>query len=396
MTVQNRQELTARLDRLQAELAAQDIDILVATTREHLYYLTGVSYVPLERPFFALIPQSGPMELVVPIMEEVHLRENKVADSIITYREFPAPEGETWQAVMSEKLRDAGNVAIDAETPAFIVEALSECTPKLSHAIERVRLVKSDWEIDRLRTSANYADIAMKRILEIAYHGISEIEIFGQSRGVLVEVIRETDFEPMETDITTAVWPNRLAMQPHGIPTLDDRLESGAHIALVLCRVNGYATEVERTFFVERPNEEQRKYFDTMMEARALAFSLTKPGARCHEIDAEVNAFLASHGLSDNLLHRTGHGFGLGAHEGPWIAEGSNDVLEPGMVISVEPGIYIDGVGAFRHSDTVLITNEGYEIMTHIPTDIDAMTITPYKPLKRFVGMFTRTMVGVR
>ncbi len=197
-------------------------------------------------------------------------------------------------------------------------------------------------------------------------------------------------------NVTTAVWPNRLAVQPHGIPELDDRLESGAHIALVLCRVNGYATEVERTFFVASPDEEQRRYFEIMMEARALAFSLVGPGAECHAIDAQVNAFLSAKGLGENLLHRTGHGFGLGAHEGPWIAEGSTDVLAPGMVISVEPGIYIEGVGAFRHSDTVLITESGYELLTHIPTDLESMTITAYKPIKRFFGGLTRRAVGLR
>ena len=80
-------------------------------------------------------------------------------------------------------------------------------------------------------------------------------------------------------------------------------------------------------------------------------------------------------GFGDNLLHRVGHGIGMGGHEGPWVAEGSDDVLEENMIISIEPGLYWRGQGGYRHSDTVLITSDGYRKLTDFSRDINAMTL---------------------
>jgi len=132
-----------------------------------------------------------------------------------------------------------------------------------------------------------------------------------------------------------------------------------------------------------------------MVEARRRAFALARPGVQCAELDAAANGFLRDEGYGGNLMHRTGHGFGLSTHEGPWVAEGSEDLLEAGMLISVEPGIYLPGVGGVRHSDTVLITEEGYECLTRHPTDLESLTISGAKPWKRLMGAVTRRVAGV-
>jgi len=133
-----------------------------------------------------------------------------------------------------------------------------------------------------------------------------------------------------------------------------------------------------------------------MQEARRRAFALVRPGARCADIDAAANGYLRERGYGDHLLHRTGHGFGLGNHEGPWVAEGGEEVLQENMLVSVEPGIYLPGVGGVRHSDTVLVTREGYELLTHFPTDLDRLTITAFKPFHRLQGAAVRRAVGIQ
>ena len=95
-------------------------------------------------------------------------------------------------------------------------------------------------------------------------------------------------------------------------------------------------------------------------------------------------------------MHRTGHGFGLGNHEGPWVAKGSEEVLQANMLISLEPGIYLPGVGGVRHSDTVLVTQEGYELLTRFPTDLDGLTVTAFKPFNRLQGVVVRQAVGIK
>jgi len=105
---------------------------------------------------------------------------------------------------------------------------------------------------------------------------------------------------------------------------------------------------------------------------------MVRPGIECAAIDTAVNRFLGEAGFSDfqTRLHRCGHGFGLGNHEAPWIAEGSTHILQQNMVISIEPGLYEHGVGGYRHSDTVLVTADGYRSMTQAPLDIESLTLT--------------------
>jgi Xaa-Pro dipeptidase len=132
-----------------------------------------------------------------------------------------------------------------------------------------------------------------------------------------------------------------------------------------------------------------------MTEARRRAFALARPGTPCAEVDAAANGFLREEGFAEYLMHRTGHGFGLSTHEGPWVAEGSEDVLEAGIMIGVEPGIYLPGVGGVRHSDTVLVTEDGYESLTRYPTDLESAMAGGAKPLTRLMGAITRRVAGL-
>ena len=163
-------------------------------------------------------------------------------------------------------------------------------------------------------------------------------------------------------------------------------------MALALTRVNGYAAETERTYFTAVPSPEIKEAFTAMTQARRIALNKVRPGVPCGEVDGAVNDFLEQEGYSGEevRLHRSGHGLGLGNHEAPWLAEGSSDVLEENMVISIEPGIYLEGIGGLRHSDTVLITQDGWELLTHYPTDIESLTLTSWKPLTRLKGWWVR------
>ena len=133
-----------------------------------------------------------------------------------------------------------------------------------------------------------------------------------------------------------------------------------------------------------------------MVEARRGALAMIRPGVACAELDVKTSEFLRTEGYhgEDQRLHRTGHGLGLGNHEAPWIAEGSTDVLEENMVISVEPGVYLQGnqgiAGGYRHSDTVLVTKEGCELLTAQPTDLQSLTVQGWNLSARFRGWMIR------
>ena len=194
-----------------------------------------------------------------------------------------------------------------------------------------------------------------------------------------------------------ATWAAPRSSQPHSVPDLWDRLGEGPHVALVLTRVNGYAAETERTYFTAVPSPEIKEAFTAMTQARRIALNKVRPGVPCGEVDGAVNDFLEQEGYSGEevRLHRSGHGLGLGNHEAPWLAEGSSDVLAENMVISIEPGIYLQGIGGLRHSDTVLITQNGWELLTHYPTDIESLTLRSWKPCTRVKGWWIRRALRI-
>jgi Xaa-Pro aminopeptidase len=389
-------EFLERMTRLQARLAQAGLDAFLVTSQDSIYYLTGVTYVPLERPFFVLVRRTGPAQLLAPALDREHLASAPNVGEVHSYWDYPSPPGQGWPERLYELLKDTSGLGIEPTLPQEIASQLGDFHPQVKPLLEELRLVKSPAEVEMLRQSAHYADLGMQKILAAAYSGVTEIEIFSLARSVQMQIIKETEFDALNTSLLTAAWPARLGTQPHGVPRLDDRLRIGPHIALSFMRVNGYGAECERTFFVEPPTDGMRQMFAAMLEARRRAFELVRPGVSCAEIDTAANGFLRAENLGDHLLHRTGHGFGLSNHEGPWVAEGSLDVLTENMLISIEPGIYVRGLGGFRHSDTLLVTHDGYETLTHTPTDLASLTILGGKPLTRLKGFVVQKAVGIK
>jgi Xaa-Pro aminopeptidase len=388
-------EYTERMVRLQKSVSHQQVDVFLVSQEESIYYLTGVSYRPLERPFFILIWPNRPADLLVPALEGEHLKAAPNVGGVSTYWEYPSPAGEGYGEKLANLLAGVKRIGVEPGVSQEISAQLPGEKVMVLPLIEELRLIKSPAEVVMIRQSAHYADEAVRRVIATAYDGVSELELFSQGRAVQTQIIKEVGYDVLTTSILAGAWPAPLSAQPHSVPKVTDRLKGGPHIALALMRVNGYAAECERTFFLKPPTGEVIAAFKTMLEARRRAFEMVRPGASCAEIDCRTKEFLQKEGYGDNLLHRTGHGFGLGNHEGPWVAEGSQEVLKENMLISIEPGIYLPGIGGVRHSNTVLVTKSGYESLTRYPTELDRLIVTSYRPVKRLVGIVTRREVGI-
>ena len=390
-----KEEYRDRLAQLQRKIAENNLDAFLVSAEDSIYYLTGVSYKPLERPFFMIVrPQSAPA-LLVPALEQEHLKAAPNIDEVFHYWDYPAPLGQGWPERLLDLLDNPDRLGVEPSLSQEIALALQNISSEVVPLIEKLRLIKSPSEVLMLRQAAHYADLAIQRLIRASYYGVSELELFSQGRTVQIQIMKDTDYDLLATDVLAGSWPAPLSAQPHGVPAIADRLEEGPHIALGFLRVNGYAAECERTYFLEPPTGEVKEAFTAMLEARRRAFDLLRPGANSSEIDAATKDFLQEEGYSDYLLHRTGHGFGLSNHEGPWLSEGSSDVLQENMLVSIEPGIYLPGVGGIRHSDTTLVTKDGYENLTTYPTDLKSLTIKSYKPLTRLRGALVRRAMGI-
>src|SRR5690349_14194412 len=137
----------------------------------------------------------------------------------------------------------------------------------------------------------------------------------------------------------------------------------------------GYQAELERAMVVGPPTDRMRSLFDHMLASQQVAFDAIRPGATCADVDAAVLRYFEQHDLQRYWRQHTGHGTGLRNHEAPFLDVGDPTPLEPGMVFTIEPGLYDDDVGGFRHSDTVVVTDDGYELLTKYPSDLESLTI---------------------
>jgi Xaa-Pro dipeptidase len=172
------------------------------------------------------------------------------------------------------------------------------------------------------------------------------------------------------------IQPPSISHDPHNFTDLFIAMEEGGpHVSVINSVVNGYGAELERTFFLNTVPDEAHRPFDAMMEARRTAFDLTVPGANMSEVDQAVRDVLERHGYLDAILHRTGHSFGVTGHEAPFLAVSYDHEIQPGMLFSIEPGIYLDGIGGFRHSDTVLVTGHGNVSLTTAPDQLDDLIL---------------------
>jgi Xaa-Pro dipeptidase len=391
-------EYRERLERLQSSVAQAGLDVFVVSGFDSIYYLTGAGFEPLERPFFLLVYPDGSKSpvLLVPMLDAEHMSSkarNIGRQHIQTYWEYPAPEGRGWPERLCDLIGGAKEIGVEPTLGMEIYERLRGYTVHVRPLVEQLRLIKSPSEVEMIARAARYADLGVRRLLAASYYGATVAEGFAQTRSVTSKIIREVhDWEPLTTKVVMATWAAPWSAQPHSIPWLTDELREGPHVALVLTRLNGYAAESERTYFTARPDPEDREAFGAMTAARERAFTLIRPGVSCAELDGEIDQFLRNRSYSGQSvrLHRTGHGLGLGNHEAPWIAEGSSDLLAADMVISIEPGVYLEGRGGFRHSDTVLVTEDGYRLLTDLPTDIERLTMTGLRPFTRLRGKMVR------
>jgi Xaa-Pro dipeptidase len=390
-----------RSDALTAAIRSADLDHYVVTTGENIFYLTGATFEPLERPFFLVVGADGSRRMLVPLLEAGHLRKawGLSEESIGSYREFPAPAGEGWADRLLDGKYLGSRFAFEEATPWSAGERLRAAGGLALDLIGPLRIVKSDWEIGQIERAARYADAGVSKVLRAAWAGGCVAETYAATQSLLRQIIRETpDWDALATKVIAAAWPAPISAEPHAIPHLGDQLLSGPHVALVLTRVNGYAAECERTFFTVKPGPGERETFGLMTRAREIAFGMVKPGVACAEIDAAVNAFLRRSGFGDfhTRLHRCGHGFGLGNHEPPWLAEGSTHVLARNMVISIEPGLYVQNVGGYRHSDTVLVTADGYRCLTQAPSRLDELVLPTATWRHRLTNWMVRRTLGLQ
>lgn len=370
---------------LRARMAEAGIDAILVDDLHDVAYLTGFFHFPNERPAAVWLSADGGL-LLVPALEADHAQRQAAAAELVVYPEFPGEEDAF--AILLRRASPQGRVAFSPTTAVGRVERFRALAPGaewvMDDLVGRARLLKRPEEIALHREAARLSDAMVEAGLALVRERLASGEPLPSEAELASHVTRHgvaTMYAEHEDVVVTTLLAGGLvytgpnAAFPHGLPSAT-RLAPGDTFILPLgCAVGGRYAESERTFVLGEPTQEQRRFFEVAAEAQRTGTDALLAGRPCAEANRLCLDVVREAGMAEHLRHRQGHGIGLWLHEPPWIADGDETPLAPGMIVSSEPGLYVPGHGGYRISDTVLVTEAGPERLTRHPRALDACVI---------------------
>lgn len=372
--------------RVRERMAEEGFAAFLTDHPEDIAYLTGFFHHPSERPVAIWIEASGRVVMLLPELEREYAQSQSARAELVAFFEFPgivAPFEALARAVSPR-----GRVGFASSMPYSRLAAVRDAMPGAdlvaSDLLTRARFVKFPEEVALHREAARITD----RMLDAGVNLVADAVAAGGELPTEAELERHvtaTGTGIMYAEHRNVVVASLLAgglvysgansAFPHGLPSVN-RLAAGDTFMLSLgCAVGGRFIEGERTFVLGEPKAEQRRYHDTIHAAQQLGRETIRAGIECREANRLCLDVIRDAGLGEFIRHRQGHGIGLGMHEAPWLEDGDPTLLEAGMVVSNEPGIYVPGHAGYRISDSMLVTATGAEPLTTYPRSLDDCTI---------------------
>ena len=360
-----------RCQRAQQAMVQKNIDWLFVSHSTDLLYLIGFTKRPSERLALLMIPQSGRPQMVVPAFElDVFEKYARFFD-LVGWQETENPVRKVGDIVGGD---GAGQtIAIgDHLHSAFLLRIqaiLSQADYREGYEIlAHLRMKKTQDEINHLRSAAHGADRSLEALFDQPLFEMTELDVIKFLHAQLLQ----NGHESVGTGIVGA---GANGASPHH-KTSQRPLQRGDAVVVDFGGgLNGYRSDMTRTFQLGEPADEFREIYEITKEAQQLAFEAIKPGVTAETIDEVARTYITQRNYGDYFLHRTGHGIGLDGHEYPYIIAGDQTVLQEGMTFSVEPGIYLKGKYGVRIEDIVVVTATGAERLNQFPRDLRVVDV---------------------
>ena len=378
-------DFTKRIVELKNFMEKNRIDLSIIMDISNQYYVSGYEIRALtnyERPIVFII-EKNLTNLILPGLEENHAKAEAKADHLYVYYEHPekASEGISYLEHLDKiisKYPKGTKIGVEINIIfGYLYNHLKmagfEITD-IGNKIAEMRSIKDSQEIDLLINAGKLVSLAVSESLKNAKEGISEMEFNDTGNKVIFK--EATTKYPNSTLYHSAVCPSGLAraIMPH-ISSSTRKFQKGdicIHSRQV--GLNGYHAECERTFFVGKPlNSKQEHAFNVIVEAQRAAIDFIRPGVAAKDVDLVARKIIQKAGYGEYAIHRLGHAIGLDNHETPYLRYDNDLILQEGMVFSIEPGIYIPGMGGFRHSDTVILTKNDSKLITEYPRELEKL-----------------------
>jgi Xaa-Pro dipeptidase len=357
---------TARRNVVSSAIEGKDLDAVVIVHPTNVAYVSGFHATPYERLIALVLTREGELSLVVPSLEQEEAEHALDGNGrLLVWQDAEGPANAVGEAL--GLLPSDARIGIEHEF--LTVERLGVLKSQLpggtfsdfGRVLAGLRMTKDDNELELIRRAAAVADQVVGEVAVGAVRaGVTESEASLKCAQAIEAAGGTVQGRPL-------VLTGARAALPHGSPGTT-RFEEGA---FVLCdfafTVDGYWTDISRTFVVGEPSTQQREMFQVVRTAQQAAVGSVAGGVTAASIDRAARAVIEDAGFGEYFIHRTGHGLGLDVHEPPYLNGANEEPLRAGMVLTIEPGVYISNVGGVRIEDVVVVTDNGSEVLTEAP-----------------------------
>ncbi|WP_075982558.1 M24 family metallopeptidase [Bacillus massilinigeriensis] len=358
-----------QLQNISEWMKKKDIDVCFVTSPENVFYLSGFLSDPHERLLALAVFKDKEPFLVVPSMEKEEARNSGWDYEIIGYNDIENP----WDMI-NQSINKRGQSIQKAaiEKQHLNVERYEELLHLFMNAtfvsaeeeLQKLRMVKNEKELSTIKEACALADYAVEVGCQELAEGKTELEIIAAIEFALKKKgVTQMSF-------ATMVLTGANAASPHGTPGLT-KIKKGDLVLFDLgVVVDGYCSDITRTVAFGDISEKQKEIYDTVLKAQLAAIEAAKPGITCSAVDLTARKLIADAGYGEYFPHRLGHGLGISIHEYPSVTETNPLLLEKGMVFTIEPGIYVPTVAGVRIEDDVYVTENGVEVLTKFPKEL--------------------------
>jgi Xaa-Pro aminopeptidase len=384
-------ELEERRGRLLDHVRGEGLSGYVLFGQDYIRYFTDFVFLSNERPVVYAESVGGESAVFVPEFEVERTRAETSFDRIESYPEYPGVEHpmRIFARVLADLgIRDAIGADQDGypgilgyEGPALSEVAAARIAP-LSGLIEGMMRRKSPAELELIRESGRWCSCAHRLLQEYSRPGATETEASlragHEATLELYAALGDDVGQQGSSDGVSAGYRGQIGLRSSWAHAVAHNITFQPGDVLVTetsAPIFGYNAELERAMIIGPPTDEMRRLFDHTVSVQQIAFDAFRPGVTCADIDGAVMKYLEDNGLLSYWRQHTGHGIGLRNHEAPFLDVGDSTQIEPGMVFTIEPALYSAEVGGFRHSDTIAVTDDGIDVLTDYPRDIESLTI---------------------
>ncbi|MGB2711161.1 MAG: Xaa-Pro peptidase family protein [Conexibacter sp.] len=371
-----------QLATLRDALREHDAAAFLTTDPDQQMYLVGFRALIYSRPIVLVVGREH-TTLIVPELEDAHAREFAQVDDVQSYNERPGATTPGSHVPPLDALLAAlptgSRIAIDDERLSLAhvlrVRAHGHNPIDLGTVMRDLRARKHPHEVAAIRAAGELVAVGVRASLAACRPGVSELEI--DAAGTAAIQVGATGFGPDATVELLTMTPSGVhrSTLPHVFSTTRALVAGDVLIHTRQVALNGYRAELERTAIVGAPSGPQARAFGTMLDAQQAAIEALRPGVAACDVDRAARDVIERAGYGQYAIHRSGHGIAIGITEHPHLRHDNAEPLLPGMVVTIEPGFYVPGLGGFRHSDTLLVTDDGAEPLTEHPRSLEALTL---------------------